>query len=324
MKFKLLIILSVILIILEESINFSHPIHVVVPTDYFSETQQQQFLLLIFLVLGTGYPLLSLLLSSTIRQWSFKQCMLLIIIGSVDRFFINSHGMILCLGIAVIIAKTLIDSRYSEYLIGTVLTALGIMCLGIPLLMSSFFSETFMDVATFQHLIQLYQSNNYFDYVKENLLTSSLENLGMMIFVFLPFLLMGERISQWVGRYRWGSLLCASLLFAIGTMIKALSRFTESSLAFDMIILIGGACQAVGIFILAALVIRKYTIDGLVVMTTLLIADLAMLLFYTGIGVGDYKTMLLDDVLLRSFIVIIISAISMFILSYFRKSAVNT
>ncbi|UTH14433.1 hypothetical protein [Macrococcus equipercicus] len=323
MKYNLFIILATMLVIVEESINFSHPIRVTLPLSYFSDDQQQEFILIIFLVLGTGYALLALLLSRAVRSWSYTQCAFILAAGMIDKVFINPHSMILFLGVAILVAKWVMAGSYPEYLLGIVLLGAGII-VGLPLLILSLFNETFLNVALFQHLIQLYQSNDYMAYVQENVLTSPLRELAVTAFIILPFLLLGDHTARFVSHYKWGTVLGASMMLALGTIIKVLSRFTESAAAFDLIVLLGGACQALGLFMAAALVIKYYRIDWLVLAVVLITAELLMLLVFTGIGFGDYKVMLLDTILLRSMIIGLLTAVILIIFSYFRKSAVNT
>lgn len=323
MKYKLFVLLAVILIIIEESIELSYPLRTVVPTDFFSEDQQDQYLWIVFLVIGIGLPLFTLLLSRTVDEWTDRQIIMMIAVGVVDRFFINPYSLLLYLGIAVMLAQFIKRSDYS-YLVGIGLLIAGLLIVGLPLLLMTFFSETFMDVAQFQHFIALYQSNDYISYIKENLMTSSVKNIAIMILMILPLLLIGEKVAYLVSYYRWSAVLIASAVLAVGTIIKTLVRLTESTQSFDIIILIGGTSQALAVFIMAALFVKTYRLNSSLVIAGLLLADIMMLLCFTGIGIGQYQSLALSDVLIRSGIISMIIVICLLLFSYFRKSSINT
>lgn len=296
----MLVLIGLLALLMETSLKMAHPFMMTVPAEYFAEPERSTFLLAVILAFGVGQAVIPLALREL--SLSLRTIMIIIGCGLLDKWLFSSTGYVLALGLGLFCAKFLRKSM------GYVLLALGLFAVAIPLLILYFSSETFMDAAKFQEFVTLYRSHDYLGYVTHSLQTDYIFIVVMALFVITPLLL----IDLSGVKYR---VMPAVILFSAGTMLKTLIISTESVLAFTILTLIGGLLQGVALYLL----LRGAA--GLALVPALISSSLITLFVFTALGIGDYKNLAVDIVLIRGTVIFIITAVIYFVLQ--RKMHAN-
>lgn len=305
---RLLIVLAIFLLIIETSLYAAHPIGLVPPIEYFSEEERPMFLLLVLLTFGTGYPLLGLITGQ--KEWNKRSIVLLFVCGLAVKIFINSGTLLFAFALALLISAAI--KKYRT-VIGWSLLGIGLFAIMVPLLILYYDSETYMDVEAYQSVIALFQSKDYVAYVLYNLQHFIGPDLLAAVFILLPSILISPAVTKWLSKYHSWKFVAATGLILLGILIKTLIMGTSSAIAFHLLTSAGGFLAALGLFMVLRQALSHVTSLG----WAIFLAECCILLTYTSLAIGHYRTLHIDDILIQNIIIWLISAVIFFIVEKF-------
>ncbi|ULG74882.1 hypothetical protein [Macrococcus brunensis] len=296
-----LVLIGLLALILEGSLKMAHPFMMTVPAEYFEQPERSTFLLTVILAFGVGQAVIPLVLKQI--DVSIRMISMIIAFGLLDKWLFSSMGYILALGLGLLLAR-LIKKSWVGYL----LLGIGVFIVAVPLLILFFSSETFMDAAKFQEIVSLYRSHDYLSYVTHSLMTDYTVIIATALFIITPLLLIDFSSMK----YR---VLPGIVLFSAGTILKTLMTQTESVLAFSILAMIGGLLQGIALY----LILRGTA--NLAVVPAIIISSLMMMLAFTALGIGDYKNLAVEVVLMRGVVIFVVAVIIYFVFQ--RKMHAN-
>lgn len=307
---KLFVLLGFFMLIIETSLFAAHPIGLVPPIEYFAEEDRSTFLLLVLLTFGTGYPLIAFIAGS--REWSKKHLAILLLLGLADKLLINSSSFLLALALALFIASYI---HHYRQVIGAGLLATGLLLVAGPLFILYYGSETYMDVEQYQSTIALFQSNHYMEYITYHIHHFIGVDSLIMLFVLLPSVLLSSTIIDWIQKNRVWKFVVLSGLLLLGVMMKSLVVTTSSAITFHLFVTIGGWLIAAALFMLLTPIVSTILSIGIAIS----VANCSILLTYTDLGFGHYKSLTLQQIQIRDVIILMIAAIVFYVVENFSN-----